>query len=94
MHPLDKCFQCGAAIPLRYGYVPMCQPCMREYLIDCEKRRAWDKRLSAMGARPGKKTHRAARLEAVRSMRKPTANDNGTKFGETALRRKSRRGVR
>lgn len=65
----------------RAGVVPMCEACVIAHLEDVRLRAAWKKRLSAMGAYPGRKTKRAARLEAVRKTG-VVANDNGRKFGE------------
>jgi hypothetical protein len=80
----DRCFQCQAEIPLRYGYVPICQPCLQAYDIQCAKRRVLLKKLSKMGAAPGKRTKRYARLKAVQDLRIPPENDNGLPFGEKA----------
>jgi hypothetical protein len=80
-HPDDECFQCGVPIVPRAGVVSMCEACVIAHLEDVRLRAAWKKRLSAMGAYPGRKTKRAARLEAVRKTG-VVANDNGRKFGE------------
>ena len=89
-HPLDKCFECGAEIPLRPGYVPMCQPCANAYVAEIREREARRRELSRMGAIPGPKTKRAARLRAIQSLRLPPANDNGTPFGRDHMPRKKK----
>jgi hypothetical protein len=77
----DECFECHIEIVPRYGFVPICERCA----LACHQRYldhiAWTKRLSAMGAMPGYRTKRAARLKAMREMGVAAVNDNGRAFG-------------
>jgi len=77
----NECFKCKTAIPPRPGYVPWCQACALEYFEEMRQRKAWSKRLSAMGAHPGRRTKRAERLRAIRESGVAAANDNGRAFG-------------
>lgn len=81
MYADDRCYNCGIPIPPRPGYVPGCADCLMESHRRYLALVAADKRLSAMGAKPGKKTLRAARLRAIREMGVKDANDNGVRFG-------------
>ena len=84
--PEDKCYRCGTPIVPRYGYVPSCVPCARAELENTRLRIIWSKKLSAMGAQPGKRTKRAERLRAVRQLGAVVANDNGRSFGAETKR--------
>jgi hypothetical protein len=73
--PEDRCFQCGKWILPRYGYVPMCALCNLAHVVEISQRDAWKRRLTAMGAAPGRRTKRAARMRAIAGRAVP-ANDN------------------
>ena len=85
----DKCFECGTAIPPRYGYVPMCVPCAIASHQSYLQYLAWSRRLSAMGAKPGRRTKRFALLQAAYDCStRLVSNDNGRKFGDPRDSRK------
>ncbi len=77
----DQCYSCGTEIPPRPGYVPWCRACALASFEQMRQRAAWSKRLSAMGAHPGRRTKRAERLRALAESGAVTANDNGRAFG-------------
>jgi hypothetical protein len=81
MDAAARCFICKTTISPRPGFVPWCHACGLAELEKIRQRAIWNRRLSAMGAKPGAKTKRAERLAAIRETRAPAANDNARPFG-------------